>query len=250
MKNKIIYLSNGYKGGATRFIEQHINYTYKKKFSIFLIDDNPNKTYINFKNLVNIKTIKSSIFKKKRKTQNIIKNIIKNKPDNVTFFTTNYLIYLYYYFFFKRYQKLNSKFVMTLHSGVFNLNFKTIIGALFFSLIVRKIGLLFYGSSSAKDWWISRFPWMQNIKSEIIHNGIEQKRFKKKKLKKKINVSFVGRVEMENNPKLFVKVATEMNKINKNYNFHIYGMKIHMFEAKTNFKGIVCSNVQSHFLRQ
>ena len=92
---------------------------------------------------------------------------------------------------------------MTLHSGVFNLNFKTILGVLFFSLIVRRIGLLFYGSSSAKDWWISRFPWMQNIKSKIIHNGIEQKRFKKKKLKKTINISFVGRVEIENNPNFF-----------------------------------------------
>ena len=95
MKKKIIFLSNGYRGGAIRFIEQHINYLYKKGLEIFLIDDDPNKTYVNFKNLNKIHKKKSSIFKEKIKTKKIIKNIVGKNPEKVIFFTTNYFIYLY-----------------------------------------------------------------------------------------------------------------------------------------------------------
>ena len=40
------------------------------------------------------------------------------------------------------------------------------------------------------------------IKNKVIFNGIEQNRGKKEK-KSFINVSFIGRLEIENDPKLF-----------------------------------------------
>ena len=45
MKNKIIFMSNGYKGGATKFQKQHMDYLLKKNNKIILIDDNPEKTF-------------------------------------------------------------------------------------------------------------------------------------------------------------------------------------------------------------
>lgn len=235
MKKKIIFLSNGYRGGAVSFIEQHINYLCKKRSEIFLIDDNPNKTYVHFKNLKKINKIKSSIFKEKSKTKIIIKNIVKNRPENIIFFTTNYFIYLYYYFFFKKYQNSKAKFVLTLHSGLISINFRNFFAVIFFSLIAKKIDLLFYGSLAAKKWWIIRFPWMKKIKTKIIHNGIDRKKFKKRKISKIINVSFIGRIEKENNPELFIEVAKKMKNKDNDYRFHMFGDGSELKNIKKNF---------------
>ena len=44
-KTEYIFLSNGYVGGASRFIYDHLNYLVKKNKKTILIDDNPYKTY-------------------------------------------------------------------------------------------------------------------------------------------------------------------------------------------------------------
>ena len=44
-KTEYIFLSNGYVGGASRFIYDHLCYLAKKNKKIILIDDDPYKTY-------------------------------------------------------------------------------------------------------------------------------------------------------------------------------------------------------------
>ena len=45
----IIFLSDGYKGGNSNFIEQNIRYNLENKKKVFLIDKNPKKTFEKFK---------------------------------------------------------------------------------------------------------------------------------------------------------------------------------------------------------
>ena len=42
-KTKYIFISTGYRGGATTFINDHLDYLTKKKKKLVLIDDNPYK---------------------------------------------------------------------------------------------------------------------------------------------------------------------------------------------------------------
>ena len=44
-ESKFIFISDGYKGGATNFLYQHMNFLKSLKKNIILIDDNPNNTY-------------------------------------------------------------------------------------------------------------------------------------------------------------------------------------------------------------
>ena len=55
---------------------------------------------------------------------------------------------------------------------------------------------MFFGSSSSKSWWKRMYPWM-DLKKRLIHfNGIKiEKKTSLKNIKKKIQISFAGRIE-------------------------------------------------------
>ena len=110
---------------------------------------------------------------------------------------------------------------MALHSGIFKYNLKTLLGLFLFSILSLKLDYLVYGSNSSKKWWVKLFPWMKMIKNKVIFNGIEQNRGKKEK-KSFINVSFIGRLEIENDPKLFMDICSS-NQKNKNLKFNVFG---------------------------
>ena len=58
-KIKYVFLSNGYKGGASTFIYDHICYLEALKKKIILIDDNPNNTYDKISKNVEVNKIKT-----------------------------------------------------------------------------------------------------------------------------------------------------------------------------------------------
>ena len=105
------------------------------------------------------------------------------------------------------------------------ITFKNYLAGLVFSFLYKKIDFLFFVSLSAKSWWKSKYPWMNLEKYKIHKNGVFQGTKKKiKNVKKKIiNISFVGRLEKENNPEFFVSIAEECKKRKKNFEFHIFG---------------------------
>ena len=45
LKSEYIFLSDGYRGGASRFLNDHINYLARKKQQVTLLDPNPKKTF-------------------------------------------------------------------------------------------------------------------------------------------------------------------------------------------------------------
>ena len=46
---------------------------------------------------------------------------------------------------------------MALHSGIFLINLKLILGLFLFSIIALKLDYLIFGSNSSKDWWLKNF---------------------------------------------------------------------------------------------
>ena len=222
MKNiQYIFISNGYRGGNSTFSTNHMLYLNSLKKKIILIDDNPKKTYQNLPKNIKILKIKNNIFY--LDTHRKLKKILVNNLDNKIIFITNYaFIIKYFYIFFTL--KKNTKIVLTIHSGLLNLNIKNYIAGFIFSIIYRKIDHLFFGSESSKNWWKNYFPWMQ-IKKNLVHkNGVVlNKNLNTKKVNKKLNISFVGRLEEENNPKFFIDIAEEFLKHKKNVVFNIYG---------------------------
>lgn len=218
---EIIFLSTGYRGGALKFMEQHISFLIKKKLNITLVDENPSKNFPYFHHN-KIKIIKLSLFNKVSNSKKQLKLLLNNKKKKIIFFT-NFVIYVRYFFFFRSLCKNNIKFFLTIHSGVLNFTIKRYFAAFVFSFIAKNINYLFFGSQSAKNWWKSNFSWFSNKKYKVIYNGIEIPK-KKILLKKNIlNVSFVGRLEKENNPKLFLQLAKESFLKNSKFNFHVFG---------------------------
>ena len=94
-------------------------------------------------------------------------------------------------------------------------------GITLFSILALRLNYLIFGSYSAKKWWVLKFPWLRLIKNKVIYNGIEKQQ-KKKKNKHFFNVSFIGRLENENDPELFIKIAS-INRSIKNIRFNIFG---------------------------
>ena len=66
-KTKYIFLSNGYVGGASRFIYDHVCYLAKKNKKIILADDNPYKTYSRIPYNVIVKKIEINQLKPSQK---------------------------------------------------------------------------------------------------------------------------------------------------------------------------------------
>ena len=231
----IIYFSDGYKGGAATYLELNIIFNIKKKEKIILFDKAPKKTVTNLNRNKLLKIYKLDIIKDRGQIKNILNN--EKKIDNPYFFFTNYVILIYYYLFFMKFNNGNSKKIITLHSGVFNYNPKVIIALLIFAILVFTIDKLIYGSFSSKKWWLSLFPWMNRIKNKVIFNGVETKYKKIKKNKKFFNISFIGRMEKENDPKLFSNIAMKSKNL-KFLKFNYFGDGSHKKNIQKENKNI------------
>ena len=217
---KYFFISNGYKGGNSTFILDHINFLVKKNKKIILIDDNPLFTYDNVPK--KIKTLKIKTNKFNFSSSSKLKKILINDSDKKIIFLTNYAFLIKYFFIFFGF-KNNIKVILTIHSGLLKINLKNYLAGFIFSLIYKKVDYLYFGSESAKLWWKHKFPWM-NIENNLVHyNGVKLNNNKTKKLKKIINISFVGRLEHENNPTFFLNIAKKYIKENNNVCFHVYG---------------------------
>ena len=222
MTTSIFFLSNGYKGGANNYIYQNLNYISKKCNSVLIDKAFDNQLLDHSKN---IKLIKLNLFENIFSNyKNLKKIFLNNKKERNIIFLTNFAIYLLYFFLFLTIRKFNFKVVLTLHSGIFINNLKNNFISICFSLIANNIDNIIYGSESSKDWWMQRYFWMRWANYKVIYNGINLKKFKKKrKIKlKKLNISFVGRVAKENNPELFLKIVKD-NLKNKFIKFHCFG---------------------------
>ena len=223
MSNSIFFLSSGYKGGANEYIYQNLHHI-SKNYSCTIIDANkdsgiPKKSKkIKFYKLNLLK----NFFKNKKELLDIF---LKNRKKNNIIFFTNFAIFVIYFFLFKRLQKYNFKIVLTLHSGILVPNYKNIPLAFLFSILSFKLDKLIFGSNTSKNWWQQKFPWISFKESKIIYNGINLKRFNilKKIKNKKFNISFVGRLEPEHNPELFIKLASSPYLKNNNIKFHCFG---------------------------
>ena len=214
----IIYLSDGYKGGNSTFLTQNINYNLENKNNVILIDKNPKKNFPKLKGHKNFKLVQFDIFKEKQKVKNYIKNL---EIKNHFFFFTNFKTLIYYFSYFTSYKKKNIKIAMALHSGIFLINLKLILGLFLFSIIALKLDYLIFGSNSSKDWWLKKFPWMIYINNKVILNGVDLKKIKKKK-PSKFRISFIGRLAIENDPKLFLDIC-KLNNKEKKITFNIFG---------------------------
>lgn len=221
-KKEYFFLSTGYAGGASRFIYDHINFLIKKNKKITLIDDNPYKTFSKIPKKIIIKKIKINSFQNKsnRKLENLF---LKTQSEKIIFLT-NYAFLIKYFSLINRFKNKNIKIILTIHSGLLNLTFKKYLAGFVFSLIYKKVDILCFGSNSAKNWWLKFYPWMRIKKNSVNFNGVElQKKLKYQKIKKQMHISFAGRLEKENNPNFFIKIANDYLKKEDNVVFNVYG---------------------------
>lgn len=226
MKNntKYIFISNGYKGGATKFQEQHMNYLLKKNKKILLIDDNPKKTYENLNNKIEVHKVKINQANKNSKTK--LEKIICNNLEKNIIFITNYAFLIKYFKILNKFKdkNKNNKIILTIHSGILDINIKNYIAGFIFSFVYKMANKIYFGSNSARYWWKRKFPWMKIEKSKIFFNGVEiTKKLKTKKIKKKTQISFVGRFEKENDPLFFLQIAQNYQLKHKDCYFNMFG---------------------------
>ena len=220
--NEFYFLSDGYKGGANNFLNQHMNYLAENNKKVILIDKDPKKTYEKLHN--KIISHKLNINKNKKNIKNKLNQIIKyNNYKTKYIVITNYAILIKYFWFLKKFRSENNKIILTIHSGIFNINLKSFIAGLIFSIIYGEIDYLFFGSISAKLWWKNTYPWMKIKKNLVHYNGVKIKKNSIKKIGKQIRISFAGRLEKENNPNFFLEIAEVYLKKDKNAIFNVFG---------------------------
>ncbi len=239
-KNKYIFISSGYRGGATTFLSQHMQYLISKKKNIVLIDDNPKNTfeYLDDK----IHKHKINVSNSNNDSKKKISKILNLGKEKKILFITNYAFLIKYFFILKNFRDNGNEIILTIHSGILNLNFKTFIAGVVFSLLYKNLDCLYFGSSSAKNWWSSKYPWMSIDKCPIYYNGVEiVKNIRTKKLKNRINISFIGRLEKEHNPNFFIEIANKYLMKNKNVIFNIFGdgSMLHKLKEKIVSKKII-----------
>ena len=221
----IVFISTGYRGGANKYLENNINYLRKK--NLFLVDDNPIKNYKGIKNkkidLYKIKPLKEAsklklFFEKKIVNQKIEKKTL--------IFFTNYALVITNFLLFLKLKKKGIRICIALHSGIFDITIKNSLAILIFSILaIFVIDKITFGSNSAKKWWLTKFPWLYFKNNKVIHNGVQINKIHKKKINtNKIKISFIGRLEKENNPLLFCEIAKTMfQSQKKKLIFNIFG---------------------------
>ena len=188
-KTQFIFISTGYAGGASRFIFDHLNYLSKRNKKTILIDDQPFKTFSKIPNKTIVKKIKVNKFNLNSSKK--LESLLLSDNFRKIIFLTNYAFLIRYFSLINQFKKKNVKIILTIHSGLFNLSLKKYFAGLFFSLIYKKVDYLFFGSNSAKNWWLKFYPWMKLKKNLIQYNGVEiQKKNRINKLKKK-NINFI-----------------------------------------------------------
>ena len=152
-----------------------------------------------------------------------LKKLFLNKKNEKIVFLTNYGFIIRYFNLVNELNNNKIKIILTIHSGLLDLTIKNYFAGFLFSLIYKKVDYLYFGSHSAKQWWLRFYPWM-DIKNNLVHfNGVELQKITKRKKNKKLLVSFVGRLEKENNPEFFLKIANDYLKDFNNAIFNIYG---------------------------
>ncbi len=220
-KKEYIFLSTGYAGGASRFIYDHINHLTKKNKKTILVDDKPFKTFSKIPKKTLVKKIMISRFNFSSNKK--LKKLFLNKKNEKIVFLTNYGFIIRYFNLVNELNNNKIKIILTIHSGLLDLTIKNYFAGFLFSLIYKKVDYLYFGSHSAKQWWLRFYPWM-DIKNNLVHfNGVELQKITKRKKNKKLLVSFVGRLEKENNPEFFLKIANDYLKDFNNAIFNIYG---------------------------
>lgn len=242
-KTNFFFISTGYIGGASKFIYDHLSYLNKKNKEITLIDDDPYKTFPVIPKQIKIKKIKINKYYNVS-YQNLKRLILKDNSKKIIFLTNYAFVIRYFFLIQKIKKKKNIKLILTIHSGLLGLNIKKYFSGFIFSLIYKKIDFLYFGSVSAKKWWLKYFPWMKIKKNLIQYNGVQiQNKLKFKKRKKILSVSFIGRLEKENNPEFFIEIAKHYLKLNKNSIFNIYGIGSMYNYLKKNFNS---HNIKVH----
>lgn len=221
-KRKYIFISNGYKGGATRFINDHLNYVSNLNKDTILIDDDPNKTFDEIPKKTIVKKIKINHFSFNAEKK--LEKLVLKYDCEKFFFLTNYAFFIRYFFLINKLKKNQIKLILTIHSGLTRLKIKNLLAGFLFSLFYYKIDYLYFGSNSAKNWWLKFYPWMRIKKNMVHYNGVNlQKKIKPRRIKKNISISFAGRLEKENNPEFFLRIANKYFEDNNNATFNIYG---------------------------
>ena len=164
-KTKYIFLSNGYRGGATTFIHQHIEFLLKKRKKVILIDDNPLATFGKLNNQLEVNKINVSVSNKE--SQKKIYKIFNSGKEKKILFITNYAFIIKYFFLLRNFKRNKNIIILTLHSGIFNLTLKAFLAGMLFSILYKYVDVIFFGSNSAKNWWLLIYPWMNIKKSRI-----------------------------------------------------------------------------------
>lgn len=232
-KLKYIFLSDGYRGGASQFLNDHSNYLAKKNKDVILLDPNPQKTFEKLHKKIKVKKI--NINDCNAKNKKILNDLINTKKKNSFLIISNFVFLIKYFLILSKFRK-NNKIILTVHSGRLKKNFKFILLDFIFSLISKNVDFLIFGSHSAKRWWTNNFPWMGFQDLSVKYNGIKLPNNQKiKKLKKPFQISFVGRVEEENNLKFFIDIAEEILKKSDNFRFNIFGDGPELKNFRSNF---------------
>ena len=120
-KTEYVFLSNGYSGGASRFIYDHLCYLAKKNKKIILIDDDPYKTYPKIPYNVTVKKIEINQFK--TNSEKTLSKLFLNDNIKKIIFLTNYAFLIKYFSLINKFKNRNIKIILTIHSGLLNLSF-------------------------------------------------------------------------------------------------------------------------------
>ena len=102
-KKKYIFISTGYKGGATRFISDHLKYLTSLNKKTILIDDNPKKTFEKIPKKTLIEKIKINNFS--RNSEKKLKKVILDGKGKKIVFLTNFAFLIKYFFLINNLKK-------------------------------------------------------------------------------------------------------------------------------------------------
>ena len=147
-KLKYIFLSDGYRGGASQFLNDHSNYLAKKNKDVILLDPNPQKTFEKLHKKIKVKKI--NINDCNAKNKKILNDLINTKKKNSFLIISNFVFLIKYFLILSKFRK-NNKIILTVHSGRLKKNFKFILLDFIFSLISKNVDFLIHGHTIFKE---------------------------------------------------------------------------------------------------